>query len=112
LRLAAEGKQPVKIELYGFTVILDLAKTTVSPDGLKLAGEIKTPQFGPVKSLDLTLKTLKLNRTFAITEIDIPTDELPELEIGGWKGALSSLLINESGLKLGGEISVKLPYSD
>jgi len=111
-RLAAEGTQPVKIELYGFTVILDLAKTTVSPDGLKLAGEIKTPQFGPVKSLDLTLKTLKLNRTFAITEIDIPTDELPELEIGGWKGALSSLLINESGLKLGGEISVKLPYSD
>ena len=111
-RLAAEGTQPVKIELYGFTVVLDLANTLISPDGLKLAGEIISPQFGPVKALELPLKTLKLNQAFKITEVDIPTDELPELEIGGWKGSLTSLIINESGIKLGGEISVKLPYSE
>ncbi|MDX1772733.1 carboxypeptidase-like regulatory domain-containing protein [Oceanihabitans sediminis] len=111
-RLAAEGSQPVKIELYGFTVVLDLANTLISPEGLDLSGEIHSPQFGPVEALELSLETLKLNQTFQITEIDIPTDDLPELEIGGWKGSLTSLLINESGLKLGGEISVKLPYSD
>src|SRR5699024_4289017 len=52
-RLAAAGTDPVKIELYGFTVELDLANTTVSPDGLTLAGDIATPQFGPVASIDI-----------------------------------------------------------
>ncbi len=111
-RLATEGTEPVKIELYGFTVELDLANTTVSPDGLTLAGDITTPQFGPVTSIDIPLKTLMLDRTFAITEVEIPTDQLPVLEVGDWKASLTALVINESGLKLGGEIDVKLPASD
>src|SRR5690606_29528458 len=57
-------------------------------------------------------KTLKLDRLFDVTEIEIPTDQLPVLEIGAWKASLTALVINESGLKLGGEMSVKLPASD
>ena len=111
-RLAPQGTEPLKFELYGFELNIDAANTIVSPQGITLEGNLITPEFGIIKSMDIPLNTVKFNTFLRLTEFDVPEEYLPTLEIGDWKAALTRVNISENGLKLNGNMEFQLPYSE
>lgn len=111
MRLAQLAGSSASIDLYGFSVSLDLPKASLSNDGLTLAGAITTPALGPIAPIKVGIEALTINKDLRIQAVKISTGELPSMSIASWKAALHSLLFSESGFKLGGNITIALPAS-
>ncbi|WP_343306547.1 carboxypeptidase-like regulatory domain-containing protein [Chitinophaga niabensis] len=97
-------------KLYGFNIALNNG-AVIDNNGIEFKGTIATPALGPVKSMNIGLNRLFLNRALAVGGTEIQTEQLPSLEIAGWKAAINNLLFNEDGFKLGGTLSLTIPRS-
>ncbi|SEN88445.1 hypothetical protein SAMN05216436_12424 [bacterium A37T11] len=111
LKLSKLGSNDVSMKLYGFLLSVDLDKSRISNTGLSLAGTIHTPALGPISSADITIETFSISKDLRIQTIQIKNDNLPSIGIGNWSAALTNVLFNENGFKLGGKFKVTIPQS-
>ncbi len=111
LQLVTENNKKVSLDLYGFTVNLDLTKSSVATTGIVLSGNVKTPALGPISSADIVIEELSLSDKFSLKSVKISETGLPEIKIANWSAKLSSVLFNENGFKLGGELKFSIPSS-
>jgi len=111
LRLVADQGSEVTMDLYGFSMNLNLAESSIGKSGLDLAGAIKTPALGPISSMEVTIDQFSISKELRIQAVKVKTTDLPTLKIADWNAALTSLLFNENGFKLGGKLNFTLPKS-
>lgn len=111
LQLATEDNKKASLELYGFTVNLDLTKSSVGTTGIVLSGNIQTPALGPISSANIVIEELSLSDKFSLKTVKINDTGLPELKIASWTAKLTSVLFNENGFKIGGDLKFSIPSS-
>lgn len=110
LRFAQHGGT-AEMDLYGFKFGIDLAASRIHKEGLQLVGTLNTPALGPISSANVKVEALRINTDLRIQQVTIKTTDLPTLKIGGWEAALSNVLFNENGFKLGGRMKITIPQS-
>ncbi len=98
-------------EVYGFTVTLDLPNCKVLKDGLSLKGELSLAGVPLMNNVKMNIKELVIGKDGGISKasIDVPVNQ--SLNMAGWGLELQTLNINENGLKLSGNIKIKIPSS-
>ncbi len=111
LRLESDQGSDVIMDLYGFSMVLNLAESSIGKSGLDLAGAIKTPALGPISSMEVTIDQFSISKELRIQAVKVKTTDLPTLKIADWNATLTSLLFNENGFKLGGKLNFTLPKS-
>ncbi|MBL1409165.1 peptidase associated/transthyretin-like domain-containing protein [Sphingobacterium faecale] len=111
LKLAKADGADLTASLYGFTMKLDLSRSSVSMEGIELAGEIKTPALGPISAANIQVEQFKLSKDLKIQVVKVQQQNLPSFQIGSWKAQLTALLFNESGFKVGGRLKFTIPQS-
>ncbi len=97
-------------KLYGFAITLNKGGV-IDKDGIELKGSIATPAIGGIKTLNIGITRLFLNRSLAIGAVQVQTSDLPSLEIASWKASINNLIFNEDGFKVGGELGIEIPKS-
>ncbi len=111
VRFATPQGSTASMNLYGFELDLDLAKSTVTTYGLLLVGALNTPALGPVSSAEILVETFTISRELRIQSVRVKNTDLPSLRIGGWEASLANVIFNENGFKLGGQMKVSIPQS-
>lgn len=111
LKLVKVGAADLTVDLYGFAMKLDLSNSSVSTEGIELAGEIRTPALGPISAASIRVEQFKLSKELKIQAIKVQQQNLPSFNIGSWKAQMTALLFNESGFKIGGKLNFTLPQS-
>lgn len=110
-RLLKAQNDTVSVELFGFEIGLDLTQTRITRAGLEMAGQIKTPQLGPISSASFNVKTLQINPDFEVTDLQIETSDLSKLGIDQLHAEVTGVTLNEDGFKLAGSIYTDFGYS-
>ncbi|MDR7131805.1 hypothetical protein J2X69_004170 [Algoriphagus sp. 4150] len=111
VRFASGQGNTVSMNLYGFGLNLDLAKSAITTGELRLAGILNTPALGPVSSAELVVETFTISRELRIQSVRVKNTDLPAIKIGGWEAALANVIFSENGFKLGGQLKVSIPQS-
>lgn len=108
--LVTSTGKPFDAHLYGFKIHLN-SNATISENGLDFSGDISTPTLPVIKSVDIKIKNFSLNRSLAVSGIQIETNDLPKLSIAGWEARFNNLIFNEDGFKVGGKLAFTIPSS-
>lgn len=111
MKLAQTTGNEAKLDLYGFTVTLNLAQSSINNNGLSLAGSVSTPALGPVSAIKIGIEEFTISKELRIQTVRIKASDLPTLAIASWTASLSNVVFSESGFKLGGNIKVTIPGS-
>jgi hypothetical protein len=100
-----------KVEVFGFSVTLDLPASNVSKNGMNLRGQLSLDGVPLINSGTMAFKELLIGTDGGIAkaELDIPVGQ--SLSMAGWGVQLQSIRINENGLKLSGGIMITIPSS-
>lgn len=101
---------PFDAMLYGFKIHLN-NNATISESGLEFSGSIATPTLPVIKSVEIRIKNFSINRSLAISGVQVETGNLPKLSIAEWEASFSSLIFNEDGFKIGGKLAFTIPSS-
>lgn len=109
--LAIGGASGTKFNLYGFTVTLDLAGSSVNPDGLHLKGSINLGSIPLLNNTTLQIKDLWVGTNGYISGVSVNMDPAPGFSIAGWGGNFTGLSFNDNGFSVSGNIKVQIPGS-
>lgn len=108
--LVTETGKPFDAELYGFKIHLN-NNASISESGLEFSGTVSTPNLPVIKSVTIGIKNFRINRSLAVSGVQISTDDLPKLDIAGWQASFGNLIFNEDGFKIGGKLAITIPSS-
>ena len=111
LKLSTVSNNDLTLDLYGFSMKLELSNSFVGSEGLELVGEINTPNLGPISSAKLKIEQFKISKELRIQTVKIQQQNLPSINIASWKAQMTALLFNENGFKIGGNLTFTIPQS-
>lgn len=107
--VSATGK-PFDAELYGFKIHLN-SNASISESGLGFSGSVSTPGLPMIKPVTIGIKNFSIDKSLAVSDMQIATDNLPQLDIAGWKASFGDIVFNEDGFKIGGKLAIAIPSS-
>lgn len=108
--LVTKSGKPFDATLYGFKIHLN-NNATISESGLEFSGSVATPNLTVIKSVQIGIKSFSINRSLAISGVQLETNKLPKLDIAGWEASFKNLIFNEDGFKIGGKLAFTIPSS-
>ena len=97
--------------IYGFKFIAHTDASFIDREGLHLVGEIHTPDLGVIKSSTIKVEEFLVGVDLSIKRLNVSQSNLPSIKIMDWSANLASLIFNEDGFKIGGNMVVKVPSS-
>ena len=97
--------------LYGFKLMVQTEQSYIDKDGLHFVGELHTPDLGPIKSTVFKIEELLVGADLLVKRVNISQTNLPAIKILDWSANIASLLFNEDGFKIGGNMVIKVPAS-
>jgi len=97
--------------LYGFKLMAQTEQSFVDKDGLHFVGELHTPDLGVIKSSVFKIEELLIGADLLVKRINVSQTGLPAIKILDWSANIASLLFNEDGFKIGGNMVIKVPAS-
>jgi hypothetical protein len=109
--LSIGGAAGTKFNLYGFTVTLDLAGSSVTADGLHLKGSIDLGSIPLLNGTVLQIKDLWVGTNGYIGGVSVNMDPAPSFSIAGWGGTFTGLSFNDNGFSVSGNLRVQIPGS-
>ncbi|HMH24656.1 MAG TPA: hypothetical protein VK563_22930 [Puia sp.] len=109
LSVAGSGTQ--SFNLYGFTVTLDLAHSSVKSDGLHLAGSISMNTIPLLSNTTFQIQDLWVGTNGYISGVKVNMSPAPTFSIAGWSATLNALSFSDNGFSVGGNIKVQIPGS-
>lgn len=98
-------------DIYGFKFIAQTDASFIDREGLHLVGEIHTPDLGVIKSSTVKVEEFLVGTDLSIKRLNVSQSNLPSIKILDWSANLASLLFNEDGFKIGGNMVIKVPSS-
>lgn len=98
------------LELYGFDLKLK-GSCSVQADGLHLQGDLSFNGVPLLNNATMAVDELTLAPDGTVKRVAINIGSGVGLNLAGWAANLQSLSINENGLKLSGNLHVKVPSS-
>lgn len=97
--------------LYGFKLMAQTEQSYIDNSGLHFVGELHTPDLGVIKSAVIKIEELLIGSDLMIKRVNLNQTGLPAIKILDWSANLASLLFNEDGFKIGGNMVIKVPAS-
>jgi TANFOR domain-containing protein len=105
------GQSGQRFSLYGFSVTLDLAGSTLKADGLHLKGNLDLSSIPLLSNTQLQVKDLWVGANGYISGVDVNMDPAPTFSIAGWGATLTGLSFNDNGFTVSGNIRIQVPGS-
>jgi TANFOR domain-containing protein len=99
------------VELYAFACTLGAPGCQVKADGLHLQGELSLTGVPLLNSSKLKIRELLLGTDGAIRTVTADLGDGLNFNLAGWAAGIQALSINENGLKLTGDLTVRVPAS-
>lgn len=99
-------------QLYGITLIPDLANSRIDKEGINLKGKIRIDGVPLLSNQELNLTGLTINRRGEIKNAAVNLNPAPTLTLVSWKLKLTGVQINPYGLRLSGDMDVPIPSSE
>lgn len=99
-------------QLYGITLIPDLANSGIDKEGINLKGKIRIDGVPLLSNQELNLTGLTINRRGEIKNAAVNLNPAPTLTLVNWKLKLTGVQINPYGLRLSGDMDVPIPSSE
>jgi TANFOR domain-containing protein len=109
--LALGGAANQSFSLYGFTVTLDLAGSSLKADGLHLKGSLSLGSIPMLSNTTLQVKDLWVGTNGYISGVDVNMDPAPTFSIAGWGATLTGLAFNDNGFTVSGNVKIQVPSS-
>ncbi|WP_343531396.1 carboxypeptidase-like regulatory domain-containing protein [Pedobacter sp.] len=98
-------------KVYGFKFIANNAQSYIDKEGLHFAGNLQTPDLGPIKAATFKIEEFLVGTDLSIRRVNMAQTNLPAIKIADWNANIASLLFNEDGFKIGGNLVIKVPAS-
>ncbi len=99
------------VELYGFNLDLNASACEIRNDGLHLKGDLNLSGVPLLNDSKLTINELVIGKDASIKKATIDVGSNKSISLASWSASLLSVGINENGLKLSGNVKVKIPES-
>ena len=99
------------VDLYGFTVELNSSASEVKSDALYFKGNLNLSGVPLLNNSKLSINELVIGKDATIKKVNIDVGENKSISLASWSASLLSVGINENGLKLSGNVKVKIPES-
>jgi len=98
-------------DIYGFKLSVETSAAFIDNNGLHLKGKLNTPDLGPIKTASFTIEEFNIGADLSVKTVKLGQTNLPSIKIMDWSASIASLLFNEDGFKLGGNMVIKVPAS-
>ena len=98
-------------ELYGFALELNASASEVRNDGLYFKGDLSLSGVPLLNNSKLAINELAIGKDASIKKVSIDAGSNKSIALASWSANLLSVAINENGLKLSGNVKVKIPES-
>ncbi len=98
-------------ELYGFTLELNSAACEVKSDGLYFKGDLSLSGIPLLDDSKLAINELMIGKDASLKNVSVDIGVNNSISLASWTATLLSVGINENGLKLSGNVKVKIPES-
>ncbi|RWU03637.1 carboxypeptidase-like regulatory domain-containing protein [Pedobacter chitinilyticus] len=98
-------------KVYGFKFIANIAQSHIDKDGLHFTGSLQTPDLGPIRAATFKIEEFLVGTDLSIRRVSMAQTNLPAIKIADWNANIASLLFNEDGFKIGGNLVIKIPAS-
>ncbi|MBI5647224.1 MAG: carboxypeptidase regulatory-like domain-containing protein [Ignavibacteriae bacterium] len=105
------GKGSISFSVYGFTVTPDLAKSSLKPDGLHLAGKLGFTGVPLLASTTLTITDLWVGYSGGLKHALVSLSPKPAVTLGTWKLTLDAATLAPNGFSFGGSLEFTIPSS-
>ncbi len=105
------GSGSQSFNLYGFTVTLDLAHSSVKSDGLHLAGSISMSNIPLLNNTTFQVQDLWVGSNGYVSNVKVNMSPPPGFSIAGWSASLTGLSFSNSGFSISGNVKVQIPGS-
>ena len=109
--LSISGSGSQSFNLYGFTVKLDLANSTVKSDGLHLKGSINFNNIPLITNTTLQIQDLSIGINGYVSNVSVSLSPAPKFQIASWSASLTKLSFNDNGFSISGNVQVQIPGS-
>jgi TANFOR domain-containing protein len=97
--------------VYGFKLVVQTDASYIDREGLHLVGALHTPDLGVIKASNINIEEFLIGSDLSIKRLNLSQSNLPSIKILDWSANLASLLFNEDGFKIGGNMVIKVPSS-
>jgi TANFOR domain-containing protein len=99
------------VELYAFTCTLGAPGCQVKADGLHLQGELSLSGVPLLGNSKLKIRELLIGTDGTVRTVTADLGSGLSFNLAGWGAGIQALSINENGLKLTGDLTVRVPAS-
>ncbi|MDP4245069.1 MAG: hypothetical protein Q8932_04415 [Bacteroidota bacterium] len=109
--LSVTGTGTQSFNLYGFTVTLDLAGSSVKADGLHLQGSVSLGSIPLLGNTTFRIQDLWVGTGGYVSGVKVNMSPAPTFSIAGWGATLTGLSFNDNGFSVSGHLNVQIPGS-
>lgn len=99
------------VELYGFVLELNTSACLIKNDGLYLKGDLNLSGIPLLNNSKLAIDQLIIGKDASLKKVSVDVGVNKSISLASWSASLLSIGINENGLKLSGNVKVKIPES-
>ncbi|MCD9018952.1 carboxypeptidase-like regulatory domain-containing protein [Parachryseolinea silvisoli] len=99
------------VELYAFACTLGTPGCQVKADGLHLQGELSLSGVPLLNNSKFKIRELLIGTDGSVRTVTADIGDGLNFSLAGWAAGIQALSINENGLKLTGDLTVRVPAS-